>query len=197
MLDTSRYAEAIRFAAEARARVVCGGPLIPAIAHPLAVAALAAEFGGDEDQVIAGLLHDVIDVCGVRLPTLSLKFGRRVASIVEGCTDVAPSEPGAKRAWRAWKEGSLAHLEGASQDILFVSACDKLHGARVILADVRTSGADVFDRLALKPDQVIWYYRSVTGVFARRLDHAALVSTLIYEVANMWDLGLETPAGSS
>jgi hypothetical protein len=39
-----------------------------------------------------------------------------------------------------------------------------------------------------------WYYRSLAGVFERRLDNSALVTTLTYEIANMWDFGIPTDA---
>jgi len=57
--------------------------------HPFGVAALIIKVGGDEDQAIAGLLHDVAEDCGgePRLVEIAEKFGDRVAHIVRGCSD--------------------------------------------------------------------------------------------------------------
>ena len=42
------------------------GTSIPYLAHLLGVCALVLDYGGDEDQAIAGLLHDVIEGIGLR-----------------------------------------------------------------------------------------------------------------------------------
>jgi GTP pyrophosphokinase len=194
MLNSTRYAEAVRFAADAHARQFRKGTSIPYIVHPLAVSALVVEFGGDEDQAISGLLHDVVEDCGVSLLTLSERFGPRVAAIVEGCTDGAPDEHGVKAPWQERKERYLADLEGESQDTLLVSACDKLHNARCIVSDTRLVGHGVFDRFTVDRDHVVWYYRRLAGVFARRLEHPDLVTMLTYEIANMWDYGIPSDA---
>lgn len=190
MLNSPRYAEAVMVAADAHAGQVRKGTSIPYIVHPLAVSALVVEFGGDEDQAIAGLLHDVVEDCGVSLLDLADRFGTRVAAIVEGCTDGAPDERGIKAPWRERKQRYLVHLEEEFQETLLVSACDKLHNARAIVSDVRLLGDAVFDRFAAPRDQVIWYYRSLAGVFQRRLQNPNLVTALTYEVANMWDFGI-------
>jgi hypothetical protein len=65
-------------------------------------------------------------------------FGPRVADIVEGCTDGVPDSEGVKAPWRERKAAYLAHLRDAPPDTLLVSACDKLHNARAIAADVFT-----------------------------------------------------------
>jgi GTP pyrophosphokinase len=194
MLNTPRYADAVRFAADAHAGQVRKGTTIPYIVHPLAVSALVVEFGGDEDQAIAGLLHDVVEDCGVSLIDLSEGFGPRVAAIVAGCTDGVPDARGVKAPWKARKQRYLAHLEEEPQDTLLVSACDKLHNARDIVSDIRLVGMEVFDRFSANWDQVVWYYRSLAGVFERRLEQPALVTTLAYEIANMWDYGLNPDA---
>jgi (p)ppGpp synthase/HD superfamily hydrolase len=190
MLNTPRYADAVRFAADAHFGQVRKGTAIPYIIHPLTVSALVVEFGGDEDQAIAGLLHDVVEDCEVSPLTLSDRFGARVAAIVEGCTDGVPDQLGVKAPWRERKERYLAHLEQEPQDTLLVSACDKLHNARCIVSDTRLIGQEVFDRFTASREQVIWYYCRLAGVFERRLRHPDLLRTLTYEIANMWDYGL-------
>lgn len=60
---SERYAEALRFATYAHLGQVRKGTAIPYITHPVSVSALVAQYGGDEDQMIAGLLHDVIEDC--------------------------------------------------------------------------------------------------------------------------------------
>jgi GTP pyrophosphokinase len=196
MLDTERFARVVTFAARAHAGQRRKSTLIPYITHPLAVSALVVEFGGDEDQAIAGLLHDVVEDCDVSLLTISAEFGLRVASIVEGCTDGVIDADGRKAPWLERKIRYLEHLEDEAADVLLVSACDKLHNARAIVDDIRTIGEAVFERFTANRQQTIWYYRRLAGIFARRLRDPHLVRALEYEVANMTDYGAPSDASA-
>jgi GTP pyrophosphokinase len=163
------------------------GTNIPYLAHLLGACALVLDYGGDEDQAIAGLLHDVIEDCGEQhRAVVRATFGDRVADMVEGCTDGVPDSEGVKAPWRERKEAYLAHLRDASADTLLVSACDKLHNARAIAADVRGIGADVFTRFKAGRDGTLWYYGALLDVFGARMGQGApLVVELRAAVAEM------------
>ncbi len=158
-----RFDEAFRFAAEKHAAQTRKKTDVPYISHLMSVAALVMEAGGDEDQTIAALLHDVVEDCGGEpmLEEVRQRFGDRVASIVEGCTDAytIPKPP--------WKQRKLDYLEvlrRADDDIRLVSAADKLHNVRTILADYRTEGDRVWERFSGRKDGTLWYYRAVLDV---------------------------------
>ncbi len=140
---------------------------VPYIAHLLSVTALVLEAGGDEDQAIAAVLHDVVEDCGGAplLAEVRERFGARVADIVEGCsdTDVFPKPP-----WRARKEHYLRHLREAGEDVRLVSAADKLHNVRSIVADYRYVGEAVWERFAGRREGTLWYYRAVLGILQQR-----------------------------
>jgi (p)ppGpp synthase/HD superfamily hydrolase len=157
---------------------------------------LVLEFGGDEDQAIAGLLHDVVEDCGVSLDSLESAFGPRVAAIVEGCTDGTPDAHGQKAPWLERKQQYLKHLEEASPDVLLVSACDKLHNVRSIVSEIRLIGAQVFDRFTASREQTIWYYGRLAGLFARRLAEPRLVTCLDYEISSMAAFGVRDQAAA-
>src|SRR5919198_4593277 len=93
---------------------------IPYIAHILGVAAIAMEYGANETEAIAALLHDAVEDCGgaKRLRDIERKFGKPVAKIVDGCTDIdqTPKPP-----WRERKENYIAHLKRASGSTRLVS----------------------------------------------------------------------------
>jgi GTP pyrophosphokinase len=146
------------------------GTGIPYLAHLMGVCALVLEYGGDEDQAIAGLLHDVIEDCGEEhRAAVRRLFGDRVADIVEGCTDGVPDAAGQKPPWKQRKEAYLHHLRDAARDTLLVSACDKLYNARAIAGDVRSIGRAVFDRFSAKRDETLWYYGALLDVFSARM----------------------------
>jgi (p)ppGpp synthase/HD superfamily hydrolase len=160
---SDRFSQAFLFAAEKHARQTRKKTDVPYLSHLMSVAALVLEAGGDEDQAIAALLHDVVEDCGGHpmLEEVRHRFGDRVAKIVEGCTDAytIPKPP--------WKQRKLDYLEilrSADDDVRLVSVADKLHNVRTILSDYRTAGDSVFERFSGRRDGTLWYYRAVLEV---------------------------------
>ncbi len=161
---TERFHSALTYASRLHEIQHRKGKNVPYVAHLLGVAALVLEAGGDEDQAIAALLHDAVEDQPERtsLEQISTKFGERVANIVAGCTD---SLTHGKDEWCARKKKYLAHLPGASNDVLLVSAADKLHNARSLLADWREEGDRVFERFRAGKQGTLWYYRALTDTY--------------------------------
>lgn len=181
---TERFVSAVELAVKAHAGQVRKSTHIPYASHVLAVASLVLEHGGDEDQAIAGLLHDVLEDCGPEYAVpIREQFGERVLAIVEGCTD---GEPGGERGagnWRARKEAYLAALAAKPREALLVSACDKLHNARAIAADHDHLGEQVFQRFNAGQEGTVWYYRQLLAVFQDHLPEARVTRELALEVA--------------
>ncbi len=166
-LDHRRLAEAFAFAASVHRTQLRKATTIPYVAHLMSVSALVLEHGGDEEQAMAGLLHDVIEDGGPEYePVIRHLFGERVAALVRACTDadVKPKPP-----WRERKETYIAHLREAAPDALLVSACDKLHNARAIVADQQVIGNTMFARFTGGKDGSLWYYKTLSAVFLERL----------------------------
>jgi len=139
------------------------GKSVPYISHPMQVAGIALEYGADEDQAAAALLHDVIEDTPTTYEDILEAFNERVAGIVRACSDAEDHE--AKSDWRPRKETYLAHLREAGPDVALVSCSDKLHNARSIVADLRTDGPTFFERFTGKRDGTLWYYSSLVEIF--------------------------------
>ncbi len=175
---THRFTEAIDYARIAHAAQFRKGSGIPYLYHLLGVASLVLEYGGNEDQAIAGLLHDVLEDCGeAHKATIRAQFGDVVGAIVEACTDgtvegKAQAESGgtALDHWRERKLNYLAHLRTESAEALLVSGCDKLHNARAILGDLEDPavGIAVFERFTAKRDGTLRYYQSLAEILTSR-----------------------------
>jgi (p)ppGpp synthase/HD superfamily hydrolase len=163
----ARLQRAFRYAAEKHAGQTRKQTAVPYLSHLMAVAALVLEAGGDEDMAIAALLHDVVEDCGgmPRLREVRKQFGPRVAKIVEGCTD-SFGEP--KREWAERKKDYLRELKHADVETRLVSASDKLHNVRTILADYRLDGEDIWKRFSGKKEGTLWYYRALSDEYRRR-----------------------------
>ena len=160
-----RYGEALVYAHRLHREQRRKGTAIPYISHLLSVSALVIEHGGDEDQAIAGLLHDAAeDQGGVdTLAEIQRRFGPGVAAIVSDCTD-AWTEP--KPPWRARKEAYLAALPSKPARSLLVSLADKTHNAEAILADWRQLGDALWPRFTGGREGSLWYYRALAETFA-------------------------------
>ncbi len=163
---TSRFEEALTFAVRLHARQTRKGTRIPYAAHLISVAGIVLENGADEDTAIAALLHDAIEDQGGALAREQIRerFGDQVVAIVNACTDaeVTPKPP-----WRQRKESYIAHLACTDERARLVSAADKLHNARAILADYRLIGEALWRRFAGGKEGTLWYYRALADAFLR------------------------------
>ena len=163
---TPRFEQALVYATQAHLGQRRKETDVPYVAHLLAVCALVLEDGGDEDEAIAALLHDVVEDQGgaTRAAEVRARFGDRVAEIVVACsdTDVKPKPP-----WRPRKEAYLAHARAAADAVRRVSLADKVHNARAILADYRVVGEAVWTRFSAGGDDQLWYYASLVDALRR------------------------------
>jgi guanosine-3',5'-bis(diphosphate) 3'-pyrophosphohydrolase len=83
--DIEQVRRAYRFADEAHlGQLRSSGE--PYITHPIAVAAQCADWKLDAQALMAALLHDAIEDCGVSKPELIERFGASVAELVDGLT---------------------------------------------------------------------------------------------------------------
>lgn len=180
-----RIAEAVALATTLHADQTRKATGIPYLSHLLGVAGLVMEHGGDEEQTIAGLLHDAIEDAGAHAEALIREqFGERVVRIVLACTDGVPDEQGEKRDWQSRKQNYLAHLTDASAEVLLVSGCDKLHNVRAIVSDLHTHGPAMFARFKAGQVGTMWYYEQLAGVFQSQLP-GSLADELARTVAEL------------
>ena len=173
---TTRFNDALVFAAELHAAQVRKSTAVPYVTHLLAVTSIALDYGADEDTAIAALLHDAIEDQGgaATREEIRRRFGDRVTAIVDACTDcdTVPKPP-----WRARKEAYIAHLACADPAARLVSLADKLHNGRSVLKDYRAQGENLWQRFTGGRDGTLWYYRAIVEV-VRGQEPADLVDEL-------------------
>lgn len=181
-----RFAEAFLFAERLHGNQVRKKTQVPTISHLMAVTALVFENGGGEDEAIAALLHDGPEDCGGRpvLEEIRRRFGDRVASIVEDCSDTLENP---KPRWQPRKERYLEHLETAPASTLLVSLADKVHNVRSLAFEYRRVGDLLWERFTASQEQTLWYYESLLEIFGRRCPnrYAPLVTELSRALADL------------
>ena len=153
---------------------------LPYILHPMGVASLVLEAGGDEEQAIAALLHDVPEDCGgeERLTEILEMFGPRVEAMVRGCSDSLVAEKEDKAPWRERKQAHIDHVATADMDTLIVTAADKVHNGRAIATDLQTIGNEVWNRFNASREDIIWYYSTFYSELDKRGVTPALLNPL-------------------
>lgn len=161
---SDRFDEALAYASRLHRDQRRKGTDIPYISHLMSVAALVLEHGGNEDQAIAGLLHDAVEDQGGEpiLEEIHARFGEAVATIVADCTDswAEPEPP-----WRARKEAYIAKLPDKDPASLLVSLADKTHNARAILNDYRILGDELWERFNGGKEGTLWYYQTLSEIY--------------------------------
>ena len=161
--------------------------VLPYILHPMGVASLVLEAGGDEELAIAALLHDVPEDCGgeARLAEIKEMFGARVEKIVRGCSDSLVADREDKAPWRERKQAHIDHIATADMDTLIVTAADKTHNGRAIATDLQTVGDAVWDRFNAGREDVLWYYKSFYEALEKRGVTPSLLNPLLTAIRIM------------
>ena len=164
---TERFHLAVKYATFWHRHQVRKSTDLTYILHPLGVASLVLEAGGNEDEAIAALLHDVPEDCGgqVMLEEIEALFGPRVAEIVAGCSDTLVEDRANKPEWRVRKQGHIDEIKASSDmGLHLVTAADKLHNARAIVTDLQNDGSIVWNRFNAGQEDILWYYTEMLKV---------------------------------
>jgi (p)ppGpp synthase/HD superfamily hydrolase len=148
---------ALRLAAQAHEGQVRKGSPVPYIEHPMAVAMVLDRAGFEEEVVVAGLLHDLVEDTHVTLEDIRSAFGDAVAEIVAGCSEIKLDAQGKKRPWADRKRDHLEALKSASLATKAVTLADKLHNLASIAFDL-DEGRPVWSAFNAPREDVLAYY---------------------------------------
>lgn len=184
---SDRLNHALAFAAKHHDRQVRKGTRLPYLTHPANVALILTRYGRDEDTVVAGILHDVVEDCvregwtrEMLEERIATKFGSPVLEAVLAVTKRKFDDDGVELSRDDIRRDYLERLATASDAARWVCAADKVHNAGSILADLRrTIDPDsVWSRFGGGRDGTLQWYRDVL-LRLRELQFAApIVSEL-------------------
>ena len=109
---------------------------VPYVVHPLHVALLLARWAQEDDVIVAGLLHDVVEDCrDWTLERVEREFGHNVARIVGELTEDK------SKSWEERKRWAVEHVPHMSPQAATVKAADKLHNLQSLAAELRESAS--------------------------------------------------------
>ena len=167
---SDRINHALAFAAKHHDRQVRKGTRLPYLTHPANVAIILTRYGRDEQTVVAGILHDVIEDCVREAYTADMleqrigdKFGADVLTTVLAVTHRRVDDDGVELAHDERRDDYLARLDMAGDAARWVCAADKLHNASSILSDLRrTIDPDtIWSRFNGGREATVGWYRRV------------------------------------
>ena len=135
--DVDNIRRAYRFADEAHLGQIRNGGL-PYITHPIAVAQQCAEWKLDAQALMAALLHDAIEDCGVTKPELIERFGAPVAELVDGLTKLEKLEFNTREENQAESFRKMLLAMARDVRVILIKLADRSHNMRT-LSDVPRS----------------------------------------------------------
>lgn len=144
--------------------------LIPYIAHPAGVGFLLQKAGYGDEVVASGILHDVIEDCGVTEDELARATNPQVAKLVEQV-----SEPDVED-WRQKKIAFVEKLSHASDEALAIKAADHLHNLQSMLGAARAAASSIWGMFGADRESKLAYEQSILDMVADRLGETPLVA---------------------
>lgn len=167
---SDRINHALAFAAKHHDQQVRKGTRLPYVTHPANVAVILTWYRQDEDTVVAGILHDVVEDCVRERYTEEMlrqrigeKFGDEALDSALAVTKRSLDDDGVELAHDEQRDDFLERLGNASRRALWVCAADELHNANALVADLKcTIDPDsVWGRFAVGKEGTVRWYRRV------------------------------------
>jgi GTP pyrophosphokinase len=129
--DVDNVRRAYRFADEAHLGQIRNSGE-PYITHPIAVAQQCAEWKLDAQALMAALLHDAIEDCGVTKPDLIERFGAPVAELVDGLTKLEKLEFNTREENQAESFRKMLLAMARDVRVILIKLADRTHNMRTL-----------------------------------------------------------------
>ncbi|MBS7808205.1 bifunctional (p)ppGpp synthetase/guanosine-3',5'-bis(diphosphate) 3'-pyrophosphohydrolase [Variovorax sp. PCZ-1] len=129
--DVESIRKAYRFADEAHLGQMRGNGE-PYITHPISVASLCAEWKLDAQALMAALMHDTLEDCGVTKAEIIEKFGSPVAELVDGLTKLDKLEFNTREENQAESFRKMLLAMARDVRVILIKLADRSHNMRTM-----------------------------------------------------------------
>lgn len=148
----------------------------PYISHPLAVANILIDMHMDHESLMAALLHDVLEDCGVGKEQLAAQFSPEVAELVDGVSKIAQIKFESKAEQQA--ENLRKMMLAMTRDIrvILVKLADRLHNMRTL----HVMPPEKRKRIALETMEIYAPIANRLGMYNMRVEYEDLGFNAIY-----------------
>lgn len=124
------------------------------IFHPFTVGMILQRNGCDEDVVVAGILHDVVEDTEKTFEDIEKEFGKEVRDYVYDA-----SEPDKSLPWKERKIHTINWIKNVPLGSKLIVACDKISNLEDIYSNIQEYGKDIV--VERNPVEQKWYYTEV------------------------------------
>lgn len=160
-LTTQKEKEALVFANTK----YCGHTSIngttPYVNHCTEIARLIHKYDYSEDAIVAGLIHNTVNLSDTSIEDIENKFGESVSNIVEPL--VEDTDP--TLSWTAKKVKYIQNITNAPEETVIVSVADNLQVSSEILQIWLRVGDSVFLTLDTNKENYKWFFRSLSEMY--------------------------------
>ena len=106
---------------------------------------------------------------------------------LKGCLDTLAEDHDKKEGWEERKVGYLRKLRNEPEDVLLISAADKLYNAKAVLDDYKEIGPEVWKRFKRGRNEQLWYFDSLIAVFQLRMSNRIVdeLQRVVAELASL------------
>ncbi|MFA5827758.1 MAG: HD domain-containing protein [Candidatus Shapirobacteria bacterium] len=168
---TPKIQKAIKIAAEKHAGQVRQGDNLPFIVHLLEVAWVLSNYSNDENVIVAGLVHNVVNnVDDYSFVDIKNDFGELVMAMVFDVSEdkEAGSELKGQASWEERKNKYLQHAETMSQEAMLICAADKIVTLTVISNSMKTTGKELWNKMGVASNKLFWFYGEILKILQKR-----------------------------
>jgi GTP diphosphokinase / guanosine-3',5'-bis(diphosphate) 3'-diphosphatase len=106
----------------------------PYITHPTTVAFMLAQYGLDADTIAAAFLHDTVEDTPLTLGEVEEKFGRDIASLIDGVTKLDRVRYSNREQAQAANIRKMVVAMARDVRVLIIKLFDRLHNMRTVYA---------------------------------------------------------------
>ena len=190
-MPTSGYSDrvnhALAFAAKHHDQQVRKGLRAPYFTQPANVGLILARYDQDDETVMAGILHDVVEECtrdgasaATELDRVAAKFGMPLVDTLRLVTQRRFDDDSVELSTDERRDDMLARLAVADERGRWVAAANALHAVSTLLADLaRTDFPEaVWSRAAGGRDATLRWYRRL----AERLREVGFTAPIMDEL---------------
>ena len=143
---------------------------IPMVFHSVMVGYMLKDYGYDNEVVITGFLHDVIEDTNYTFVDLKKEFGTQIANNV-----LEISEDQTILDWKTRKEEFLKRMRTWKKEILYVELADKLQNLLSDYSLWQEKGSIGLATLNTTYEMNKWYYVSIQEIFHEKISSEPLL----------------------